>query len=281
VNWKPSAALLAGLMVVAIGVGVLVAGGIRPGTAQVSPSPSPSTATGNPAASVSPEPSNAPAASEPDAAAGASPSPTPGDAAGNAQPSSPPDDPIRRAIPVERSPLGDPSPAVTPSDTPGQGGVVLPSTLAVTFVPPGTLTVVAGNAFAVGVWLSNPTSQALDAVEVHLDFDPAKLELLQQPPSELSKETLPAAPSIFPLVLQQRTDPAAGQIDLAFGRDLQKPPPTEGAELGRFYFRPRPGATDARITAVRSGDRATRAAYRGEALTMDTSLASLVVSAAP
>src|SRR5438094_8446369 len=97
-NWKPSAALLAGLMVVAIGVGIVVAGGMRNGTVRVSPSPSPSSANYAPdgaGGGVSGQGGlREDVASPTPADVGASPSPDHqdlGDPSG--QPSSPPEDP--------------------------------------------------------------------------------------------------------------------------------------------------------------------------------------------
>jgi len=157
-------------------------------------------------------------------------------------------------VPPTVTPTHTPAPTHTPTSTATAMPTATPTSIAnvVLAIAPATTTADLGQTFAVEIHVR--TTQLVDGAAAHINFDPAKMQVVSV-----------ASGSGLPTVLQNQIDNQQGQIDFVAGA-LSEPFPSSDFVLATVVFTATEMTTGTHITFVTANPRQSAVTYDGNAI---------------
>lgn len=159
---------------------------------------------------------------------------------------------------------------VPPEATPAQTGTQTPTATATStheagvhiYLDPSSSIAAAGQSFDVDI-LINAGGQPVDGAEVHLDFHPSYLQVVDggnQPAGEIQSS------GVFDIAIQNHVDNAAGHVDFAAGTFTNPPTGSYVLATVRFKALAGTGGQSTPLTLVTDLPRKTDLMYRGQSV---------------
>ncbi len=136
----------------------------------------------------------------------------------NAVWATPGQNPLQQTVPATPTPTPTPTPILAP----------------VKFVP-ANVDAIAGTPFNLEIWTNAPPSQVISGVEIHIDFDPSFLEVLDTGPNNSLVDIQPDTAALSSVLINSAT---AGHIMYGAGK-LQAPFPTGSFRVATITFKPK------------------------------------------